>query len=352
MKSPLICDKRDFKWNLLGNILKIFDSRRVKQEMAKQGIKPAFMAGTVFRVLMVAMFFQEDVSYVVSELKEREELRNFVKVVDVPSERQIYEFLARFTEEKFLECILGILNTISTPRGRGKTVILVDSTDIQLDLNWFRRRITKKSLEDRDFKWGYSSSKGYYIGFKLTLALNHHNLKPLAFLIHPGSPNDSKIYPQILEELKRRRLIRPKDTLIFDKGYYSYNNYQLAISRYKIVPLIFPRKDFKLKRALDQISYPITPWENKGIPGKIKKLFQGLKAEFKYKIENWQKYKKTRSKIEDFFKLEKNSLSLTKLHRYTRRSVTKFIYLNALLAGILVSIGYSSKKHLQRLAES
>jgi hypothetical protein len=40
MKSPLIYDQKDFKWNLLGNILKIFDSRRARQEMAKKVIKP------------------------------------------------------------------------------------------------------------------------------------------------------------------------------------------------------------------------------------------------------------------------------------------------------------------------
>jgi hypothetical protein len=80
MKSPLIYDQGDSKWSLLGNILKIFDSRRVKQEIAKQGIKPALKAGVVFRVLMIAMFFSEDVSYVIRELKEREELRKFAKL--------------------------------------------------------------------------------------------------------------------------------------------------------------------------------------------------------------------------------------------------------------------------------
>ena len=74
MKSPLICDKRDSKWKLLGEILKIFGSRRVKQEIAKQGIKPADRAGIMFRVMIVSMFFSVDVSYVLRELLERKEL--------------------------------------------------------------------------------------------------------------------------------------------------------------------------------------------------------------------------------------------------------------------------------------
>ena len=40
MKTPLITDEKDPKWVLLGKILGIVSSRRVKQEMAKQGISP------------------------------------------------------------------------------------------------------------------------------------------------------------------------------------------------------------------------------------------------------------------------------------------------------------------------
>jgi len=44
MKFPLILDQRDSKWNFLDEILKIFDSQRVKQEVAKQGTKSAIKA--------------------------------------------------------------------------------------------------------------------------------------------------------------------------------------------------------------------------------------------------------------------------------------------------------------------
>jgi hypothetical protein len=38
---------------------------------------------------------------------------------------------------------------------------LTDSTDISIDLNWFKKKIKKKDLEEKEFKWGYSPSKGY-----------------------------------------------------------------------------------------------------------------------------------------------------------------------------------------------
>ncbi|MBM4241119.1 MAG: hypothetical protein FJ150_05605 [Euryarchaeota archaeon] len=69
--------------------------------------------------------------------------------------------------------------------------ILVDFTDIQLDLNWICKKINKKELENREFKWDYSPSKGYYIGFKLTMVVEYPTMRPLVFLIHQGSPNDA-----------------------------------------------------------------------------------------------------------------------------------------------------------------
>jgi hypothetical protein len=70
-------------------------------------------------------------------------------------------------------------------------------------------------------------------------------LRPVAFLLHQGSPSDAKIYEKILEELKRRRIARNGDKIIFDRGYYSYKNYVLGISKFKIVSGIFPRKNLK-----------------------------------------------------------------------------------------------------------
>jgi len=51
------------------------------------------------------------------------------------------------------------------------------------------------------------------------------------------------------------------------------------------------------------------------------------------------------------FKVAKNSFALDKLHRYTKRSVKKFVALNVLLVGVVVSLGFREKEALQRLAE-
>jgi hypothetical protein len=51
------------------------------------------------------------------------------------------------------------------------------------------------------------------------------------------------VFREVMEEL-RRRILRLKDVLIFDRGFYAYRNYLVGINEYRIVPLIFPRSNF------------------------------------------------------------------------------------------------------------
>jgi len=122
----------------------------VKHEISRHGIKLSIKVSVGFRALMIAMFFSTDVSYVIRELKEKEELRKFAGVVDMHSELQIYEFLSRFLKEQFMNCVLWILNTLSSGRKRYRTCILVDPTDIILCLNWICRK-NRKKLENMEF---------------------------------------------------------------------------------------------------------------------------------------------------------------------------------------------------------
>ena len=68
--------------------------------------------------------------------------------------------------------------------------------------------------------------------------------------------HESRIYPLILEMLKRRGLIRFGDAIIMDRGFYAYKNYLIGI-RYGIVPLIIPKKKFRLEKLKGLLSYPL-----------------------------------------------------------------------------------------------
>ena len=49
------------------------------------------------------------------------------------------------------------------------------------------------------------------------MVVDKRNLKPLAFLIHEGSPNDAKLFKEVMKELKRRRIARKGDVIMADK---------------------------------------------------------------------------------------------------------------------------------------
>ena len=96
-----------------------------------------------------------------------------------------------------------------------------------------RKHYSKKYLSKINLKWSYSSSKGHYIGYKVTIVLEKNSLTPVLILIHNEVPHDTKI---------SKIIIRPLEILLFDKGCFSYENYMIGIIEYRIIPLIFHAK--------------------------------------------------------------------------------------------------------------
>ena len=89
------------------------------------------------------------------------------------------------------------------------------------------------------------------LGMKLVLAIEYPSLKPLAFFVFPGGPSDSKIFDKIVAELMRRRILRKGDMFVLDKGFYAYKHYTDGLLKYDIIPLIFPRKNFKIEKGVE-----------------------------------------------------------------------------------------------------
>lgn len=352
MKAPLISRKGDRRWDLVAKILGIFEERSSKKIISKHGIKPVDVAVRMLKITLLSMCFSTEISHVISELRDKPALRAFTGITDIPDAQDVYRFLSRFTADQFVEMVLKLLNSLCGQRNGEKATIIVDTTDLRLDLNWFRKNYKKAALVDKYYKWAYSNSKGYYIGMKLVLAVEHPSLKPLAFLVFPGGPSDSKIFDEIVAELIRRRILRKADTVVCDKGFYAYKHYTDGIVKYGITPLIFPRKNFKLKKVLKSIQLTLDFFYDKTY--RIKKKIADLRdtlRDFEQKIAEWEEFKPTRSLIEDIIKVMKKTFSLDKIHRFTLASVTKHASLGVLLGGIVISLGFRDKAQLQRLAE-
>ena len=173
MHIPLVVCQSDYRWKLLSKILNIFDLRRVKKIVAGYTLK----AIPILKILTASMFFSTQISHVTSELKQRKELREFigefigVKENELLKESYIFSFLSKFSLNSFINMILRILNSITKRRARNSKLI-VDCTDVSVDINWFRKPVKQANLLKKDYRWGYSS-KGKFIGMKLTMVLEY-----------------------------------------------------------------------------------------------------------------------------------------------------------------------------------
>jgi hypothetical protein len=352
MKHRLNLDIKDPNYTLLKKIFKIIDSRKSLEILASYGFKNLNKQIFAFKIIFISMFFGLDISFILNELESKKELRDYFKISEILTADQVYKIFSQQNPENLLKALNRILNHQNKVKRRGKKTFIVDATPVDLDFNFNRNKKTKEHLKTLNLKWSYSSSKGFYIGFKATVIIDYDSMNPVSILIHSGAPNDAKLFDEIMENLQKRRIIRKGDTIILDKGYYSYKNYQLGISKYKIVPFIFPKDNFNKTKLNDQLSYPLQVFNKTKKILAQKQFYNNLKIELFKKLDDWKKFKPIRGKIEDFFKLLKQGLNMREIHKYTPKSVTKTVYLNVFLGALIVSQGFYSKTAIQKLSEN
>jgi hypothetical protein len=269
MNIPLNPDSKDPVWTLFGKVIKLIDSRTFEQELARNRLQSIKRYQTMLKIVLLASYFNLEVSHVYFEVKNREKLRKFLNIDELLTLKQVREVFSRKYEQKYLEMALKTLNKLQFKKIREVKTVLIDSTLLLIDLKFNGKFISKQTCLDKDYKRGFSTSKGHYAGFQMTLAVEYETLRPLAILIHPGSPNDAKIFDEMLFELKRRRLLRKGQLIIADKGFYSACNYLIGINKYKIVPLIFPRKKPTLEVLKDKITNPLDYFDCENKSGSI-----------------------------------------------------------------------------------
>src|SRR5664279_130215 len=93
-------------------------------------------------------------------------------------------FLSRFKSDTYIKIVNSILLNVKPLKRRGKLTFIVDATPVDLDYNVTRKHRSKEYLEKQDLKWNYSSSYGFYIGFKATIVIEQKSAMPVAIIIH------------------------------------------------------------------------------------------------------------------------------------------------------------------------
>lgn len=66
-----------------------------------------------------------------------------------------------------------------------------------------------------------------------------------------------------LKESKNRGILCEESFIMVDKGYFKYEHYQRGLLDYKIVFLIYPRLNIKLKRIYSQFNHRLEDFKEK-----------------------------------------------------------------------------------------
>lgn len=142
------------------------------------------------------------------------------------------------------------------------STIILDSTSITLDLKFGGKYLSKQKLLTKDYKRAYSTNNGRYAGFKMTLAIDQKTCKPLIILIPQGSPHDTTLFDDMLNELQRRKILKKWQLILCDRGFKSLKNYLIGINKYNILPLLFLKKKSSLITLFERIQNPIDYYED------------------------------------------------------------------------------------------
>jgi len=126
MRLPVIPIKGDEKWELLSKVVDKLEKRETKKALARYKITPVNKAIEFLKIIILAMFFELEISYAVSELNKRCELREFLRVDKEVKLRSVYSFMSKFESDQFINFVFSILNVNSKRRRRKPSLLILD----------------------------------------------------------------------------------------------------------------------------------------------------------------------------------------------------------------------------------
>ena len=254
MLSPLIPDIKHPKWIIVSKLLEIIGSPRARKIAGRLKISDINNFLLSIKVLIVSDLFERDISKLVSEINGNSKLKKLLGAEKELKADEIYKLQSNLEYNLIYQFLKQVFHPKKRKRNKKAETIIIDTSSIKIDLNMWRNRY-KIGKSDKKYRYSYGPSIGYYVGFKLILAINQ-DYELLGFEIHKDSPNDSKILIPFIEKLFRARIIKCEDIIVCDKGFTSKANYQTIINRFNLVPLIYPRKNTNIEKIIRDINPP------------------------------------------------------------------------------------------------
>lgn len=133
------------------------------------------------KILFISMYFDYTVSNVVNELNRSVKLRKFAGFSKkIPTAEQIYEYMSRYSAVQYCKIVNSTLIRFNKQNRGTYNRFIADATPSACDFNNDKHFIPKEHLEKLNLKWGFSTTKGHFIGFKVTVVLNEKTMAPVS----------------------------------------------------------------------------------------------------------------------------------------------------------------------------
>jgi len=115
---------------------------------------------------------------VISEIKSNISLKRFISLGNVPEVD--YSIIYLKLENNQLDTYFrNIFKISSNTHKKGRRYVIIDTTSIPVDINTWRKRY--KIGKGKKYKWSHSSSEGFYVGYKVILAIDALTFEVLGF---------------------------------------------------------------------------------------------------------------------------------------------------------------------------
>jgi len=336
MLSPLIPNNKHPKWIVVLKILEIIGSRRARKIASKLKINDINNFVLAIKIIILSSLFERDISSIVLEINQNPALRKHLKVESTINPQKIYKFMFDLSYDSLYQFLIKTFQPERRKRDKKQKTIIIDTSPVVIDLNIWRNK-DKIGKKNKKYNWSYYPSIGYFVGFKLILAIDLDN-NLIGFEIHKNCPNDSKLLIPFIERLYNSKRINSGDLILCDKGFTSKLNYQQLINRFYLVPIIYPRKNTDLDQLIRDLNPPLDAFSHHKY--KLEK-WRLVANQFKNLIHEWVNFKHCRLEIEIFFNIAKNTLGLNKIHQYTIPSAEKRVVPIVFLAAKLISLADS-----------
>jgi IS5 family transposase len=226
----------------------------------------------------------------------------------------------RWLEPGMVEQLLNIaIKETIKHLGKRRVCIAVDCSPLEA----YREK-------DCDASWGYSTTKGWFFGYKIHAAIDAVTGLPLAVIVTSGNRHGMNYLPVLLQNV-RKNGIRFR-VVIADSGYDGEANYR-AIKDFKAIPVIKRNK----RNTKDGSTAREDSLRNN--------------AKMGYESETWKMYYSMRTSAERFFSLIKDTLKLEQHRMKGLQSVTiwTLLVMLAVLMFVLTALSLGLTEHMLKV---